>query len=462
MILNKSIYFIGLLVFLAIPCLRAAQQPLNDKSDQQFVAPLGDDDDNEFIPFEDFLKQVRSAEYEHYKDTKVDGRAAFEDMKAHILGTYIDVGPVTSFVLGREYGDCIAIDKQPTVRKLRIPPSEIAQPPHNSTFGETRSVWVPGTAFKHAESPLKLGLHDRFGHAISCPPHAFPIARLTLEKLTRFRTLADFLAKLPRWVGRHDQEFKPDWESVHLHAYGDQMVNNFGGNSWLNLWNPTGDFSISQHWYAGGTGSSLQTVEGGWEVCPDRFNTNDAVLFIYWTADNYQNTGCYNHDCAGFVQVNNNWFLGGIWNEYSVAGGVQWGFELQWKLYAGNWWLFLKGPGNYEAVGYYPTSIYNGGQLSQQAQDIRYGGEVARKTGDSWPQMGSGRFASAGWEEAAFQNIIFYIPRDENGGVGVWADLETTDEALLSCYTINYVDASSGGSWGSYFFFGGPGANTCN
>jgi hypothetical protein len=60
-------------------------------------------------------------------------------------------------------------------------------------------------------------------------------------------------------------------------------------------------------------------------------------------------------------------------------------------------------------VGYYPTSIYNGGQLSKNATAVKYGGETARKTGDSWPQMGSGQFASQGWQQAAYQNTIFYI-----------------------------------------------------
>lgn len=76
--------------------------------------------------------------------------------------------------------------------------------------------------------------------------------------------------------------------------------------------------------------------------------------------------------------------------------------------------------------------------------------------------MGSGAFANLGWQYAAFQNTIFYIPQDIDDGTGIWAQLGTTDEALASCYTINYVSANSGSSWGTYFYFGGPGATTCN
>lgn len=76
--------------------------------------------------------------------------------------------------------------------------------------------------------------------------------------------------------------------------------------------------------------------------------------------------------------------------------------------------------------------------------------------------MGSGELASQGWQHAAYQNTIFYISRDENDGVGVWGDLTAHDEAFTSCYTINLTPASSGGNWGTYIFFGGPGGTTCH
>jgi hypothetical protein len=99
--------------------------------------------------------------------------------------------------------------------------------------------------------------------------------------------------------------------------------------------------------------------------------------------------------------------------------------------------------------------------MSKQSRQIQFGGEVAKQEGDNWPQMGSGAFASKGWQIAAYQNTIFSIPRDENGGVGVWASLTTIVESLASCFSINLVGAANGGNWGTYFFFGGPGANVC-
>lgn len=423
----------------------------------------GDGDCATFVSFKKFMQQVKHARFEDYKGGKLQCEMDFEDMKTHIQRMYDGVTDVTSFIRDNEYVDCISVYEQPTVRELGI--HTIARPPINSTFGEKSRVWVPGTNFRYAGSALRLGLHDSFGNPISCPHQTIPMSRLTLEKLTRFKSLSHFFAKVPQDMGRprlreDGPEFAPDWDGPHLHAAARQYVDNFGGNSWLDLWNPQGDFSLSQQWYVGGSGENLQTVEGGWIVLPEYFSA-DAVLFIYYTRGNYnRGTGCYNLDCSGFVQINNNWHLGGIWNHYSTTDGTQWGFDLQWKLYSGNWWLFI----DYEAVGYYPTSIYNGGQLSKQATVIQYGGEVTKRyTTDPWPQMGSGALAANGYEVAAFQNTIFYIPRDENGGVGVWADLTGIDEGFPSCYTFNVVNWPYGGSWGTYLFFGGPGGSgPCN
>jgi hypothetical protein len=96
-------------------------------------------------------------------------------------------------------------------------------------------------------------------------------------------------------------------------------VDNLGGNSTLNYWNPPVNesegeaFSLSQQWYVGGTGTTLpglQTAEVGWQNYPAHYGDNNSHLFIYWTADGYKTTGCYNLDCVGFVQTDPNWVLG--------------------------------------------------------------------------------------------------------------------------------------------------------
>jgi hypothetical protein len=348
------------------------------------------------------------------------------------------------------HGDCIAIKEQPSVFKLGI--QEIDVPPMNVTF---TSNTIPHPAIQGANSPLKLGLKDEFDNPISCPSHAIPMMRLTLERLTKYPTLGRFFSKVsdlapqrPSGLGRRD------WEATHKYAVGYQPVNNFGANSYLELWNPIGDFSLSQQWYTAASGP-IQTVEGGWQVTPGH---TKAVLFIYYTANGYADTNlkkCYNLDCGAFVQTNNNWYLGGPWDRYSTPDS-RWGFEMQWKLYNGNWWLFLRGPGSYEAVGYYPTSLYEGGQMSKHAELVEFGGEVARMVGDNWPQMGSGVLSTKGLSVAATQHTIFYIDLNYQS---VWADLSTLD-VDSPCYSLDIVNYPNDGSWGTYIVYGGPGGTT--
>jgi hypothetical protein len=91
---------------------------------------------------------------------------------------------------------------------------------------------------------------------------------------------------------------------VHHYAFTAHFVNNLGGNSNLNLWNDYVNnnvgqqMSLSQQWYAGG--SPTQTAEVGWQAQPSVWGTYNSVLFIYWTADGYDNTGCYNLDKRRF------------------------------------------------------------------------------------------------------------------------------------------------------------------
>ena len=382
-------------------------------------------------------------------------------MRAHILGMYrgVTVKNVTSFLFEQQYGDCIAIKEQPTVFKLGI--KEIAVPPMNVTSSNSTSNTTSHIPLRGADSPLKLGLKDRFGNPISCLKHAIPMKRLTLERLTKFATLERFFSKVPN--GHFDLAppsasglRRRDWETTHKYAVAHQELSNFGGNSFIELWNPVADFSLSQQWYVGG--SPVQSVEGGWLVYPGH---TKAVLFIYYTAAGYDPSNkkkCYNLDCVAFVQINHNWYLDGIWDHYSTPES-RWGFEMQWKLYNKNWWLFLRGPGSYEAVGYYPTTIYDGGQMSKNAQVIEYGGEVARLVGDNWGQMGSGVLSKQELSVAANQHTIFSIRRDENDGVGVWADL-VPRRVDLPCYSLNITNFPNDGNWGTYIVYGGPGGDS--
>jgi len=460
--------FILFVFFLLSACTPTTETPAppTDTATAPTDTPVAPDGGT-FVSFDEFLQNVRDASFEDYaarEDAQVRDDDSFEEMRNHILNMYDGVEYVSTFVVDNQYFDCITIESQPSARLQDI--EILNEAPDGSLLSEEQVGESPGIG-EGIESPLRMGLTDAFGNPIACDEGTIPMARITLEILTRFETLNDFFGKGPDGMGQEPPdpqlEEEPEESAVeHKYAAARQYVTNFGGNSWLNLWNPTIGtdeiFSLSQQWYAAGSGDAKQTVEGGWQVYPQKYDTNNAVLFIFYTADNYDTKKCYNLDCAAFVQINNNWYLAGPWSDYSSTGGTQWGFEMQWKLFEDNWWLFIRGPGEYEAVGYYPGSLYDDGLLTESAERITYGGETAGK--GSYPEMGSGAFANQGWQQAAFQNTIFYIPRNENNGVGVWADLFEI-EPSPDCYTIDITPANEGGSWGTYIFFGGPGGSPC-
>lgn len=420
-----------------------------------------------FVSFDQFLQGVRSAKLESFalsKDARVQGDAEFGKMRQHVLSLYDRVTVTHSFALEDQVFDCVPVDQQPSLRGLGLDKADL-NPPSPSIAADADATPDRSATREKAASPLTLGLQDAFGNAVNCAEGTIPLRRVTLEEMTRFRTLEGFFRKTPWSEGGPLEGLEPKAAApVHKYAHATQSIKNYGGNSWLSLWSPsvsTGAgqiFSLSQHWYAGGSGKATQTVEGGWQVYPAKYETAKGVLFIYWTADGYTRTGCYNLDCAAFVQTNSHWALGGAWSSYSSRGGTSIQFQMQWKLADGKWWLFLQGAGEYEAVGYYQVSIFRGGQLTRFANRIDYGGETVGTT--SWPPMGSGALPSAGSGQAAYQSRIFYISNPTVTDAGIWAAL-TTSQPSPRCYKLIYTPAILAGTTGTYFYFGGPGGRSC-
>jgi hypothetical protein len=256
--------------------------------------------------------------------------------------------------------------------------------------------------------------------------------------------------------------------------------------------------SLSQQWYVGGTGTGTQTVEVGWNNYPalygDAQNAQKSRVFIYWTADNYGKTGCYNLQCGGFVQTNPNWVLGSHclftggneWSptkpppkdncylpEYSTVGGAQVEFTAQFNLYDEKWWLYLGKSAGSELtpVGYYPVSIFvvNGvnGQLTHYAQTIEYGtesvacvaaGSVCSATETIFPPEGSGQMPNNGYSYAAYQRDIFYI---DQSGDGHWSKGLKPVQLSPNCYQVTLPLWGNASGWGTYIYVGGPGGKGC-
>jgi hypothetical protein len=409
------------------------------------------ENDKKFPSFREFVDSLEATQLQAvtaHPMAKVENEGAFSEMKQHLLSMYRGVEATHSFMddAGQIF-DCIPKEQQPS---LRAAGTNVAKAPDLPAPPGTKSA-----EHKTVESQLAAGHKDAQGNVKRCPEGTIPVRRITMEELARFKDLQHFFQKTPVGKGRHPRLTAPETGSgQHKYAHAYQNVNNLGGRSFLNLWQPNVGsevFSLSQQWFAGG--SPVQTMECGWQVFPQKYNTTRPVLFIYWTADGYQHTGNYNLDASAFVQTNSNWTIGGAFTNMSADGGDQYECEICWYFYQGNWWLYLGGVTANDAIGYYPATLYGRGQLSQNATSADFGGETVNQV--SWPPMGSGAFSNAGYKHAAYHRDICYFGTD---GSLQRASL-TPQQPSPSCYTIDVENTTD--PWNVYFFFGGPGGSNC-
>ena len=243
-------------------------------------------------PFQDFIAGVRAANAGALQDA-----GAFEEMRQHILTMYQGVEVTHSFVLDAHPFDCVPIEQQPSVRLLGL--ASIASPPPAAIPSADGAV--DGIVSLQSQLDEATAL-DPFGNPVRCETGSIPMRRITLEDMSRFATLRQYFQKSP-------DESVPGAEGPaaesHKYSYTNRLINNLGGSSNLNLWEPAVNtalgeiFSLSQEWYVGGSGSATQTAEVGWQNYPALYGSENSALFIYWTADDYNTTGCYNLTCPG-------------------------------------------------------------------------------------------------------------------------------------------------------------------
>ncbi|MFS7892313.1 putative neprosin [Helianthus anomalus] len=187
-----------------------------------------------------------------------------------------------------------------------------------------------------------------------------------------------------------------------------------------------------------------------WQVFPNVYKDNLPRLFAFWTPDGYQ-SGCYNLECPGFIQINPNVCLGASIKPISTYNGKQYEIGLLiWKdPNSGDWWLRV----GTEVIGFWPAELFT--DLQDRANRIDYGGEVyAESLGKhTSTQMGSGHFPDEGFGKAAFARNLEMVDQDnylnEISNLNIYAEKP-------NCYGINNGHSDA---WGNYIFFGGPGYN---
>ncbi|XP_068655252.1 protein neprosin-like [Aristolochia californica] len=343
--------------------------------------------------------------------------------------------------------DCVDIYKQPALDHPALRDHIIQMEPASVPDG----INIEPSSY----ITMKTGLPDG-----GCPVGTVPIIRMQMEELLKAGSVSNLMNKYGR------SGYSPDQLKVADHQYATASLTTQAGGSYkgtqvsINVWNPPvkrGEtFSLAQLWVVNGQGQNLNTIEAGWNVYPGLYGDSATHLFVYWTADNYKKTGCYNLKCAGFVQVSRTITPGMRLPKISKSGGTQEDISLRvfWDEGTKRWWL-----GYHETqsstfinVGYWPGSLFKA--LVRFSNRIDWGGEVVGDTTGTYPPMGSGRFPAEGFRKAAYFKQIKYIDRNltlRNAPNNI-AKLQTRPK----CYKIE--DKGTGSAqFGRYFFFGGPG-----
>ncbi|WP_347987325.1 neprosin family prolyl endopeptidase [Methylomonas sp. AM2-LC] len=367
--------------------------------------------------------------------------------------------------------DCVDVNSQPAVvNNPSLAGSPIPLAPH---------IAQPKAHVTPAASIVEPLLDNEGVHVAGCQDGTVPILQVTASDLSRFATLDDFFAKVPSHIGKAallpKAGIQPPYHwgpsSQHQYAHAYRNVTNWGASSTINVWNPStelnSEFSLSQIWVVGGSGAGLQTLEVGTQKYRDLYGDYNPHLFIYSTNGGYASgTGCYNNTCGDFVQVSSTIYPGATLAS-STYNGTQYEYTMQWfkDMDGGAWWLNVQGTW----VGYYPRARYSTAGVANRAAEIDFGGEIIdnRNLGlHTSTDMGSGQFPSAWWQKAAYQRLIKYNYTTTTNPNTVWntpATGLTATRSDAACYDISgpyYGDPT----WGSYFFFGGPGYdwNNCH
>ncbi|GAB4850439.1 hypothetical protein Ancab_029743 [Ancistrocladus abbreviatus] len=290
--------------------------------------------------------------------------------------------------------DCVDIYKQPGFNHLLSKNYPIQMQPSSQKFGE------------HTNDPSKSKLEQEWRKNADCPNGSIPI------------------------------------------NYGSPTIQ--GAAAIISIWDPSlanyyGDFSLSQLRVIAGSGSSENTLEAGWQVYPGRTGDSLPRLFIYWMADGYGTTGCYDLTCPGFIQT----------NQYYVIGGALPNSDLR----SGNWWLYI----GRIPIGYWPLYLFCGKRLGTTGADrISWGGEIFDSSGSNGfhtlTQIGSGHFAEEGFLRACYVRNLLYVDSFQKAYAPKQYQLVASAPASR-CYNYRFQQDSRGEL---YFYHGGPGCSSYN
>ncbi|KAK8698561.1 hypothetical protein V6N13_114673 [Hibiscus sabdariffa] len=363
--------------------------------------------------------------------------------------------------------DCVDIYKQPAFDNPALKNHVIQMKPSFDFKEETPST----------KSMLsKLVVSQTWQSSGSCPEGTVPIRRIRREDLLRADSINGFGRKpqeiiskssTPNQKGSRFPFFSSTKRVVptvtnESAAFLVTLGSNFiGAKGDINVWNPrlsspTQEFTTAQIWVKSSPAQVFESLESGWAVFPNLYGDTRTRFFARWSANSSIYSGCFDHNCDGFVQTNSQIALGAAIKQMSRQLGAQ--YHITIGIYkdpkTNNWWLKY---GRNTPIGYWPGTLFSSLKFSSTL--VEWGGRVyssnVKKPHDhTQAQMGSGQFASASYGKACFiRNIAivdFSMALKYPHWVGAGAD-------EMNCYSA-YNDKKSKGA-SPIFYFGGPGRN---
>ncbi|KAJ4892289.1 hypothetical protein Rs2_32037 [Raphanus sativus] len=348
--------------------------------------------------------------------------------------------------------DCVPIHSQPAFDHPLL---------KNHTI-QMRPSFIPESTSTYTKK--KINATQAWNKNGRCPKNTVPIRRIKKEDILRSKSIENFGKKmitpapgiLLYGSSSVHEDLTSDPSDGHEYAVMGAMNGLYFGTQFLvNIWKPVvqvpGEFSLAQTWLSSGDRTHLNTIEAGLQVYPGKYGDSNVRLFVYWTADGYQSTGCYNTDCSGFVQRSSLVTVGGAYTTVSEYGGNQYELSmLIWKD-GGNWWLRI----GEELVGYWPGELFN--SIGSGATTLQWGGEIVNlETGGQHTatDMGSGHFAGEGFRRAGYFRNLMTVD-----GFNTLREPQGLSPIITNANCYNIQAGAAGTTWGVNFFYGGPGRN---
>ena len=335
--------------------------------------------------------------------------------------------------------------------------------------------WVfPESQGKIASPPTKPKGDFRIGNVEDLfvvhqgPPGTVPILR-------RDTKIQPVMKELPSPAEDKHPQIKsslseePNYQGRHWYASTAQKVFNLGGIGTFSRFKAyvetPEDFSLLQtaiirrNATHAQLGSVIQTIEAGWINYPQQVQAPH--LFSFFTTNGYSGYGDFvcgwNHDVAGFIQIDSIIYPGQPLRPYSVIGGAQQEIRIGYRLSEGNWWLYVGD----RYIGYYPGILFSEDvnsleTLATGATSLNFYGEIYNsRIGLTTTDMGSGNFPESGPLHAAYIRNILRLNEASQ-----WVDYDGSEEQVVSDpkrYR-QVLRFNSSGLLGSSMELGGPGA----